>query len=204
MIAISHPISSMGDTAGAWVQQLEAQSAPRLYVLPYLQYGPNNQYLQLMEAAVVARALGRALVAPTFNAWVNDESASGGQTFAFEETFDAGAVARCIPLVAPADAMRAGIKGHPLVMMSDFSAKKTQRFLAAQRLPCCPRHQRLPKQRIASEEQLQRMLHFDRGVPAVLGWHSFFAVERKLLLATAKCFARASPIRAQAHALASW
>lgn len=60
--------------AGSWLQHNSAGRASLL--LPYLQYGPNNQYLQLMEAAVAARALGRSLAVPRFHSWVNDETGS--------------------------------------------------------------------------------------------------------------------------------
>ena len=169
--------NAMG-SAGDWVHEYEVQhAAPHRYVMPYLQYGPNNQYLQLMEAAVVARALSRALVAPRFNAWVNDESESRGRTVEFSETFDVAAVSQCVPLASTADVMRAGMAGHPLFALSDY--KRAERFLAAQRLPCCPRRGRLRKQRLASEAQVQQLVAGDhRASHLVVGWHSFFAVER--------------------------
>lgn len=74
-------------TAAAWLKQRRAL-ASELCLLPYLQFGPNNQFLQLMEAAVVAKALGRVLLLPEFHSWVGDETSSRGTIVAFHETFD--------------------------------------------------------------------------------------------------------------------
>ena len=37
--------------------------------------GPNNQYMQLIETALIARALGRALVLAPFQPWTLDRGA---------------------------------------------------------------------------------------------------------------------------------
>ena len=63
--------------------------------------GPNNQYLQLILAALAAKASGRTLLLAPFVKWGHNPG-----TFAknFSSTFDAGALARFVPvhsLVAP-------------------------------------------------------------------------------------------------------
>ena len=57
--------------------------------------GPNNQYLQLILAALAAKASGRTLLLAPFVKWTHDRG-----TFArnFSSTFDAGALARFVPV----------------------------------------------------------------------------------------------------------
>ena len=57
--------------------------------------GPNNQYLQLILAALAAKASGRTLLLAPFVKWGHDPG-----TFAknFSSTFDAGALARFVPV----------------------------------------------------------------------------------------------------------
>ena len=47
--------------------------------------GPNNQYQQFLECAVIARALGRRIVTPPFARW--HEDGSGRFVRAFADTF---------------------------------------------------------------------------------------------------------------------
>lgn len=57
--------------------------------------GPNNQYLQLILAALAAKASGRTLLLAPFVKWGHNPG-----TFAknFSSTFDAGALARFVPV----------------------------------------------------------------------------------------------------------
>ena len=79
------PTARKGNTAGAWLLQHGPEAAP---LLPYLQAGPNNQYISLIEAAVVAKALNRPLVLPNFHAWAEDETAARMELQPIERTFE--------------------------------------------------------------------------------------------------------------------
>ena len=60
--------------------------------------GPNNQYRQLLEAALAAKASGRAaFVLPPFVKWNRDQSSR--YAYNFSSTFDAAALSRFVPTV---------------------------------------------------------------------------------------------------------
>ena len=70
-------------------------SAPGKWLYPFSSVGgPNNQYLQLILAALAAKASGRTLLLAPFVRWSRD----AGSSFAhnFSSTFDARALARFV------------------------------------------------------------------------------------------------------------
>ena len=94
-----------------------------------------------MEAAAVAKALGRTLILPRFQAWAGDRSSSANTTVPFETTFDTAALRRYLPVVT-VDALRRfliGERTHTLLALTGLDESK---FLRAQQLPCCPRRKR--------------------------------------------------------------
>ena len=171
-------------------------------LLPYVQYGPNNQFLQLMEAAVAAKALGRALLVPSFRAWVQDETGSRGSHIRFEDVWDVDVLSRYVQLAH--GARRSMLKSHRLITLADYKQKAVDEFLKVQQLPCCPKKTRLKGSVVDSAEAVRRIAA-DAGVgPRVplLGWYSFFTVERPQLLEAARFFQRAARIRRQAEQVA--
>lgn len=215
------------ETAGEFMRR--HADARRFVVMPYLQYGPNNQacshdlplsllsghacsgpgprsqFLQLMEAAVVARSLGRSLVMPNFRAWLNDETGSRGTAQTFPDTFDVDAVNRFVPLSTASEAWVGRGRSHLVLSTNDMKQQRLADFLAAQRLPCCPQRRRLRGVgSIANAWQVQQLVR-QAGVASapVIGWHSFFSLERALLLEAARAFRRAPAVQHRARALAS-
>ena len=173
------------------------------FLLPYLQYGPNNQFLQLMEAAVAAKALGRALLVPSFRAWVQDETSSAGSLIRFEDTWDVDALANYVQLAHP-PSRTSTLTGHTLVALADYKQKATETYLRAQRLPCCPKKKRVKGTQVGSIEQVRRIAR-DAGIgpqQPLIGWYSFFTTARPQLVEAARHFRRAAPIRTQAERLA--
>uniref|UniRef100_A0A7S0LV98 GDP-fucose protein O-fucosyltransferase 2 n=1 Tax=Coccolithus braarudii TaxID=221442 RepID=A0A7S0LV98_9EUKA len=173
--------------------------------MPYLQYGPNNQYLQLMEAAAVAKALGRSLAAPSFAAWVNDESGSRGDTIAFADTFDIESVERYVPVAPLSEVGGNGVASGPLLAISDYKQKRMATFLQSQQLHCCPRKIKAqkPQSMRTTRDVLQLVQKHGLAEVPVLGWYSFFAVDKALLLEAARAFRRAPHIREKARAIAA-
>jgi len=174
-------------------------------LVPYLQYGPNNQYLQLMEAAVVARILGRSLMIPSFQAWVNDETGSRGQSVAFGDTFDTDAVKRFVALSLPPSAGRSaeGWEGYTLIAASDYKKEKMAAYVQQQHLPCCPEKRRAKTPRLAAPDDV-RALTREFGVSGstpVVGWYSFFLLDRALVLEAAAAFRHAPQIRSRTATL---
>ena len=90
-------------------------------LLPYVQYGPNNQFMQLMEAAVAAKALGRTLLVPSFRAWVQDETGSRGSHVRFQDVWDEDVLSRYVPLAH--GARRSQLKSHTLITLADYKQK---------------------------------------------------------------------------------
>ena len=183
---------------------LQSSPQPQRWLLPYLQFGPNNQYEQLMEAAAVAKALGRALILPRFQAWAGDRSSSANTTVPFETTFDTAALRRYLPVVT-VDALRRfliGERTHTLLALTGLDESK---FLRAQQLPCCPRRKRAHSEPLRSAAEARTFVRAQGLHQAkVLGWHSFFGVaERPLLLDAARAFQRAPAIRSWARAAAT-
>ena len=85
-----------GGYPGADHRRVEPRSAPGRWLYPFSSVGgPNNQYLQLILAALAAKASGRTLLLAPFVKWGHDPG-----TFAknFSSTFDAGALARFVPV----------------------------------------------------------------------------------------------------------
>ena len=173
------------------------------FLLPYLQYGPNNQFLQLMEAAFAARSLGRALLVPSFRAWVQDETGSRGTHVKFEDTWDVDVLSKYVQLANPPT--RTGtLTSHTLVAVSDYKQQAIEDFLRVQQLPCCPKKKRL-KGALVGDDETVRRLAADAGVgprAPLVGWYSFFAVAHDQLLQAARHFQRAAPIRRQAEQVA--
>jgi hypothetical protein len=91
------------------------------FLLPYVQYGPNNQFMQLMEAAVAAKALGRALLVPSFRAWVQDETGSRGSHVRFQDVWDEDVLSRYVQLAH--GARRSSLKSHTLITLADYKQK---------------------------------------------------------------------------------
>lgn len=173
------------------------------FLLPYLQYGPNNQFLQLMEAAVAAKALGRALLVPSFRAWVQDETSSAGSLIRFEDTWDVDALSHYVQLAHP-PSRTSTLTGHTLVALADYKQKATEDYLRVQRLPCCPKKKRVKGTQVGSSEQVRRLAR-DAGIgpqQPLIGWYSFFTTARPQLVEAARHFRRAAPIRTQAERLA--
>jgi hypothetical protein len=186
-------------TAGDWIREHGQEFEPaRGFLLPYLQYGPNNQYMQLMEAAVAAKALGRSLLMPHFLSWVNDETGSAGRASSFADTFDVDAVSRFVSLEPIQQAQQ-----HTLVSLSEYKDKKLSQFLSLQRIPCCPRRQKFRKgTTVASEAQIQGLVRQTRLLAApTIGWYSFFSVDRVLMLQAARHFLRAPKVRQRAQTI---
>ena len=186
-------------TAGDWIREHGQEFEPaRGYLLPYLQYGPNYQYMQLMEAAVAAKALGRSLLMPHFLSWVNDETGSAGRASSFAETFDVDAVSRFVSLEPIQQA-----KPHTLVTLAKYKERKLSQFLSLQRMPCCPRRQKFRKGTVVtSEAHIQGLVNQARLTAAsTIGWYSFFSVDRALMLQAARHFLRAPKVRQRASAI---
>ena len=78
--------------------------------------GPNNQYLQLIMAALAAKASGRTLLLAPFVRWGHDAGSSFSKNFS--STFDAGALARFVPV-------------HSLTAPDTFSFTAVSRVVAA-------------------------------------------------------------------------
>lgn len=173
------------------------------FLLPYLQYGPNNQFLQLMEAAVAAKALGRALLVPSFRAWVQDETSSAGSLIRFEDTWDVDELSNFVQLAHP-PSRTSTLTGHTLVALADYKQKATEDYLRVQRLPCCPKKKRIKGAQVSSTEQVRRLAR-DAGVgpqQPLIGWYSFFTTARPQLVEAARHFRRAAPIRTHAERVA--
>lgn len=61
-----------------------------------LDFGPNNQYIGLIEAAVVAKAVRRTLVLPSFTV---EERMPDHQPFPFTALFDPDALRKVVPVM---------------------------------------------------------------------------------------------------------
>ena len=219
------------------------------FLLPYVQYGPNNQFMQLMEAAVAAKALGRALLVPSFRAWVQDETGSRGSHVRFQDVWDEDELSRYVQLAH--GARRSSLKSHTLITLADYKQKVSlslslslslrlslrlslslslslrlsltltlrlslsltptlnldqavDEYLKVQQLAASSgrvKKTRLKGAVVDSVDAVERIAT-DAGVgPKVplLGWYSFFTVERPQLLEAARFFRRAASIRRQAE-----
>ena len=94
--------------------------APRLLFPVMIMGGPNNQYQQILECMLLARALGRSLVLPPILSW-NAGGHKPARTVPFAETFDVASVDDFVKTASIADvgdiggalATRGKVATHP-------------------------------------------------------------------------------------------
>ena len=75
------------------------------FLFPMLKYGPNNQFLCLMQCAKLAKDTHRTLVLPVLQAWQNDLETQQ-HVWPFEQVFDAGRLRGYVRVASLAEFIR--------------------------------------------------------------------------------------------------
>uniref|UniRef100_A0A7S0JHB2 O-fucosyltransferase family protein n=1 Tax=Calcidiscus leptoporus TaxID=127549 RepID=A0A7S0JHB2_9EUKA len=90
-----------------------------------------------------------------------------------------------------------------LLAISDYKKARMAAYMKSQLLPCCPRKARAKPMQLRSNRDVEQLV-YSQGLAElpVLGWYSFFAVDRPLMLDVARAFRRAPSIREKASAIA--
>ena len=89
----------------SWLAERGASAAGERFLFPMLKYGPNNQFLCLMQCAKLAKDTHRTLVLPVLQAWQNDLETQQ-HVWPFEQVFDAGRLRGYVRVASLAEFIR--------------------------------------------------------------------------------------------------
>lgn len=109
-------------------------AGPERFLFPLLRYGPNNQFLCLMQVVKLAKDTRRTLVLPKLQAWQNDR-ATTQLVWPFETVFDTEALRKAVDTV-PLDDFVRRVAGQLDVLMLpklDYMKYDRQRTLESLR-----------------------------------------------------------------------